>query len=230
MKKIDTEKAVAKDRSARKQQQRCIDTRRSIMQAALKMFAKKGFKGATTREIAELAGIRHPLISYHFKTKDGLWQAVVEDIFENYHNRFRKSFEKYEILDAPSRLKIVLWDMIQFASEQPEVHLFMIQMSYKDRDKFDWLLDKYARKDFEIHCARIKEAQKQGLMIDGDPAILRRLQIEAVYGLFVTAHEHKVLTGKDAFDPDNVREYAETVIRLFFPYDKGGGQSGKQGT
>ncbi len=44
------------------------------------MFALKGFKGATTQAIADLAGLPKANVHYYFKTKKDLYNAVLEDI------------------------------------------------------------------------------------------------------------------------------------------------------
>lgn len=60
-------------RPARKQQKRSIQTRQKLLDAALEAFSENGFKGTSTRDIAERAGVHHPLITYHFKNKEELW-------------------------------------------------------------------------------------------------------------------------------------------------------------
>jgi len=52
----------------------------TIISAAEKIFAVKGFKGATTQEIADLAGLPKANVHYYFKTKADLYTAVLEDI------------------------------------------------------------------------------------------------------------------------------------------------------
>jgi AcrR family transcriptional regulator len=56
-------------------------TRERIVQAALDAFATYGFGGASTRQIAALAGENQGLITYHFSTKESLWKAAVDSIF-----------------------------------------------------------------------------------------------------------------------------------------------------
>lgn len=58
------------------------DERRTrIVDAALEVFADKGFSGARTREIAELAGISETLIFQHFKTKEDLYREALRHLF-----------------------------------------------------------------------------------------------------------------------------------------------------
>jgi TetR/AcrR family transcriptional regulator, regulator of cefoperazone and chloramphenicol sensitivity len=61
-------------------QARGEDTRRRILETALNLFAAQGYEGASTRQIAEGAGVNLPAIQYYFGNKEGLYRAVVEDI------------------------------------------------------------------------------------------------------------------------------------------------------
>lgn len=49
-----------------------------LLQAALEVFARKGYHGATTKKIAAAAGVSESLIMRHFQTKLGLFLAVIE--------------------------------------------------------------------------------------------------------------------------------------------------------
>lgn len=61
-------------------QARGEDTRRRILEAALDLFAAQGYEGASTRQIAEGAGVNLPAIQYYFGNKEGLYRAIIEDI------------------------------------------------------------------------------------------------------------------------------------------------------
>ena len=55
-------------------------TRNTILRAATKLFAKKGFAGTPTALIAKTAKVNEALIFHHFGTKIQLWKKVKEDI------------------------------------------------------------------------------------------------------------------------------------------------------
>ena len=57
-------------------------TRERILAAALDLFSEQSFEGATTREIAARAGVTQPLLNYHFSSKDELWRAAVDGLFD----------------------------------------------------------------------------------------------------------------------------------------------------
>jgi TetR/AcrR family transcriptional regulator len=60
------------------------DARSAILDAALALFADKGFHGTTMREIAVKAGISQGLLHHHFGSKDGLWKAVGDRTSEQF--------------------------------------------------------------------------------------------------------------------------------------------------
>lgn len=55
-------------------------TREALILAAIDVFGRYGFDGASTRAIAEAAGVNQALIGYHFGGKSGLYLAAFEHI------------------------------------------------------------------------------------------------------------------------------------------------------
>lgn len=56
------------------------EARRRLIAAGLAVFGRFGYEGASTRQIAEEAGVNLSAITYHFKNKAGLYAAVVASI------------------------------------------------------------------------------------------------------------------------------------------------------
>src|SRR6266567_4256423 len=54
------------------------DRRAAIVRSAIHLFAEKGFRGATTRELAAAAGITEPVLYQHFRAKSDLYSAIIE--------------------------------------------------------------------------------------------------------------------------------------------------------
>jgi TetR/AcrR family transcriptional regulator len=59
-------------------------TKRTMLEAALRIFAMRGFDGVSLRDIAEEAGTTHGLIRHYFGTKERLWQAAVDHAVARY--------------------------------------------------------------------------------------------------------------------------------------------------
>lgn len=52
--------------------------RTRLLAAAGVLFSRRGYEGASTRAIAEHAGVHQALVRYHFGSKDALWREVIE--------------------------------------------------------------------------------------------------------------------------------------------------------
>jgi AcrR family transcriptional regulator len=53
-------------------------TRRRILQAALRIFADRGYAGASVQAIVDAAGVTKPTLYYYFQSKAGLYQALID--------------------------------------------------------------------------------------------------------------------------------------------------------
>ena len=56
-------------------------TKENIMAVAMRLFAEKGLKLVTVREICKAAEVNVALVNYYFGNKNGLYQACVERLF-----------------------------------------------------------------------------------------------------------------------------------------------------
>ena len=54
------------------------ERREQLLQASLPCFARRGYVGAGTRDLARAAGVTEPILYRHFEGKAGLFRAVVE--------------------------------------------------------------------------------------------------------------------------------------------------------
>lgn len=62
-----------------------------ILQAASRLFSDKGFKETSVSEISEITGVAEGTIFYHYKSKEGLFLAILEGL----KNDIIQGFEQY---------------------------------------------------------------------------------------------------------------------------------------
>jgi TetR/AcrR family transcriptional regulator, regulator of cefoperazone and chloramphenicol sensitivity len=65
------------------------ETRRRIIEVALRLFGERGYEGASTRDIAAAAGVNAPALQYYFDNKEGVSRACAEDTAEGWTAQFR---------------------------------------------------------------------------------------------------------------------------------------------
>ncbi|HDR89526.1 MAG TPA: TetR/AcrR family transcriptional regulator [Bacteroidetes bacterium] len=59
-------------------------TERRILDAAKRVFGRKGLDGARMQEIADEAGLNKALLHYYFRSKDNLFRAVFREVFQSF--------------------------------------------------------------------------------------------------------------------------------------------------
>ena len=59
-----------------------LSTEEKIIDAARKLFTQKGFSATRTRDIAEEADINLALLNYYFRSKQNLFQIIIEKEFD----------------------------------------------------------------------------------------------------------------------------------------------------
>ncbi len=80
-------------------------TKERILAAAGEIFGAKGFKDATIRTIALAAKVNVAAINYHFRDKEGLYGAVLEEVFHIGFTRFPATMDLEESSSSEQRLR-----------------------------------------------------------------------------------------------------------------------------
>ena len=75
--------------------QGAAETRVRLLDAAEKLFSERGFYGVTTREVAGAASLDDAMIYYHFESKRGLFDAVLERRARVVHDARVRSLATY---------------------------------------------------------------------------------------------------------------------------------------
>jgi AcrR family transcriptional regulator len=70
--------------------------RRLLLEAARELFAERGFKGASTRDVADRAGVSEVMIFRHFGTKANLFQEAVVEPFTSFMQHYITDYRSRE--------------------------------------------------------------------------------------------------------------------------------------
>ena len=201
----------------RKQQRRSIVTQQKLLDAALEAFSENGFKGTSTRDIAERAGVHHPLITYHFKNKDTLWRAAADRVFREFNISLVKAMAEVEGMDPTGRARAFVRTYVRYSRNQPALHKIILQEAGQQSERLDWLVDNHLRPLFEeVHTALL-QLQDLGIAPRGNAAMLFNMIRVAAGGLIALKQELKGTSGIDLDDDAQIDELAELIIRVFFP-------------
>ena len=107
-------------------------TARALILAARRAFAEKGFAGASVRDIARAANANPALIRYHFGSKEGLYQRVIQDAMEDLRDRLVGALQQGGTIGE--RLNRVIEAQVDHLTEERDFPL-LVQRALLDNDE-----------------------------------------------------------------------------------------------
>jgi TetR/AcrR family transcriptional regulator len=200
----------------RKEQQRAIDTRGIILEAALTEFAQNGFDGASARNIAARAGVLHPLITYHYRTKDILWRAVAKRFFAEVGEQFDRRVPSNSAMSAVDRVREEFRTFLQFTIDHLDFHQFMLWESRPGSPRLPWLVENMLAPSMNRIVQHIHEAQDAGDLPAGDPALFYYMLIGCTSVLSSLRGEMGATLGLSTTKPSVVDAYWRLVDMTIF--------------
>lgn len=205
------------DKPPRKQQQRSIQTKQKLLDAALEAFAENGFKGTSTRDIAERAGVHHPLITYHFTNKEELWRAAVDRIFTEFNAALLSAAQAQAGESPKVRMSAMIRAYVRYAASQPALHKVILHEASRPSRRLDWLIENHLRPLYKAAVEELEVLQKQGVAPSGDPALLFNLIRVSSGGLLALSLELKGTSGLDLEQPAQLDALADMIVQVFLP-------------
>jgi AcrR family transcriptional regulator len=191
-----------------------VETRRAILDAALDLFSERSFDGASTRSIAERAGVTQPLLNYHFAGKEELWRAAVDDVFGRFRASMQGRLAGLRGVDDVTIAKLMVHHFVEFSAANPQLHRLIMQESKRAGARLDWLVESHVRPLYENAVAMFDTLAARDEIAPVAPAHLYYLLTGAGATVFVMAPECQRLTGVDPFAPEFVTAHADLVVDL----------------
>jgi AcrR family transcriptional regulator len=200
----------------RAEQQRSQSTRAAILEAALAEFAEKGFEATSIRSIAERTGFQHPLITYHYPSKDLLWQAVAEDTFERIRQEWDARAAEEAGLSPLERLRAEYRALFWHTAAFPDFHRFMRQEAATDNPRLQWVAEHVLKPLIGRLLPQIKAAQAEGELPPMEPILFHYMMVSLTATLSEFGPEMRVTRRLAAHRPEVARAYWSLVEQTVF--------------
>jgi AcrR family transcriptional regulator len=189
----DTAPAAAAPHGARM----CADERRlQIAEVAMRLFSERGFRGTTTKEIAQAAGVSEAIIFRHFATKEELYTAIID--FKGCGGEAASSVsgrpehpavieeirgcvaEAMEAADDLAVFQGVALEMLEHHQGDPEFLRLLMYIALENHSLGQVFWDKNVRVLYEFLGGYVRRRQREGAFRDVDPYAAVRVFLGSV--------------------------------------------------
>ena len=135
-------------------------TKAHILEVAQAQFFKKGYAATSINTIIDAADVTKPTVYYHFKNKEGLFAALVEQAYDRCFEHRRRAID--ENAAATEQIFQVINADFDFCLTQPELLRFVLSLTFTlpEEHGIDFKL-KHLR-DYEFFHALIERGIQNG--------------------------------------------------------------------
>src|SRR5262249_34689289 len=157
-----------------------------------------------------------PLLNYHFSSKDELWRAAVDGLFDALNRSLGARVDGLRGVDELTTARLLVREFVYFSARNPQLHRIITAESKADGPRMDYLVDRHVRPPYEATTSQFARLIELGHIADIAPAHLYYLLTGAGPTMFVLAPECRRLSGLDPASDEVIEAHADAVTTLLF--------------
>ena len=159
------------------------ERRLQILTIAEQLFSERGFRGTTTKEIALAAGVSEAMVFRHFATKEELYAAILDHKAFSSGGKFEPEVITAEAIarkDDRGVFEELALKALEFHEKDPEFQRLLIHSALEKHELSQMFFDQFVKQVYEFLGRYIRQRQKEGALIEMNPAVVVRAFIGMV--------------------------------------------------
>jgi len=158
------------------------ERRLQILAVAVSLFSQKGFRGTTTKEIAQAAGVSEAMVFRHFATKQELYSAILDHkaCASGRFDPAEMAADAIRRKDDRGVFESLAFGALNHHEHDPEFQRLLLHSALEKHELAQMFFDQIVRHVYDFLGSYIRERQRDGAFIEIDPAIVVRCFIGMV--------------------------------------------------
>jgi TetR/AcrR family transcriptional regulator len=189
--------------------------RDQILKAAEEVFAEKGLKGTTVREIAERVDLQTPGLYHHFSSKEEIYYSVIQDIYFGFGDKVLEPMRR--AVGIEEKVTVLIDKLMEFWEEQPNAPMIFAQELMLGSGPFyEEMIPNMLGPMYVETLSAFEEEKGSGNIRDLDMSMLIYLIFGMAVFYFFAGHILTLLAGVDSFAPERIQAAKEEIKNLVF--------------
>jgi AcrR family transcriptional regulator len=185
------------------------DTRKKILDAALKLFSQKGYLGATTKEIATEAGVAEVTLFRYFPSKETLFEEVINTY--SFLPKLKEVIKKIEGKPYHEALTTIAYNFLELLEFNKDLIRIMHSEMQRYPEQIKKIHNNVVESTLRLLSQYFEPLQEQGILRKFNTELAAR----AFLGMFFSYFYVKELKGSEIFKKEDVNQVVEAFIDLF---------------
>jgi TetR/AcrR family transcriptional regulator len=152
------------------------ERRQQILGVAVRLFSQRGFRGTTTKEIAQAAGISEAMVFRHFATKDELYAAILDykACAEGLGDPCEVVADAVQRKDDRAVFETLALTALQHHEHDTEFMRLLLHAALEGHQLAQMFWDTYVLRIYEFLGSYISERQRDGAFRNIEPRVVVR--------------------------------------------------------
>jgi AcrR family transcriptional regulator len=189
------------------------ERRAAILEAALRLFSERGYRGTTTRALAEAVGVTEPVLYEHFRSKRDLYAAIVQAKCREGFQQGAAMLEPYARARDDWGLFTRLGEFILELYRNDPAYTRLLLFAVLEEPELGVLFYEHQHEGRQLLAGYIRRRIEEGAFRPVDPEVAAR----AFLGMFFHLGQVGVLYNDPLAQGRSkpVREIVEAMVRIF---------------
>jgi AcrR family transcriptional regulator len=160
------------------------DRREQIIDVAIRLFSRKGFRGTTTREIAQAAGVNEAIIFRHFTNKSDLYAAIIDRKANSPDGQSPGRMVEAAIAAGGDRqvFESIAFNILEFHEHDDTAMRLLLYSALEGHELADMIVRNYISKAHRRLAEYVRKRMAEGAFRRVDPMMAVRGFIGMVIG------------------------------------------------
>ena len=191
-------------------------SRKLLLTSAIDAFARHGYDAVTTGLIAKNAGMAQSMVHYHFKTKEQIWKAAIEQLMRDLGERFPLAKDELKDLDPVNRLRVLVRRFVRMSASDVSLSRIMVHEGTTAGPRLVWLAEKFLKAGFEPFDETVAEGVRAGQLKDLPVYAVTHTIISAAAMTYCLAPVVEATHGVDLTASEATEDLADSVLTILF--------------
>lgn len=140
-----------------------MDTARSILEVAYKLFVEKGYEATNIREICKEVGVGMPTIYYHYLSKENLLYKAVDEYSLSYLEHYESQQIINDKVNAEVKLFTLFKEDVKYVGENKTLFRFHVRYKFFPPKELQEQMEKKMKMYWEKKSSIILQIIEEGI-------------------------------------------------------------------